>query len=875
MLVLAYELAMQFGKALGFFKENQSLKNLADNFRDISENLKTVNDEYKEFAEVQKKLAGSEGAGFDSLIAQGNFFSNITGSITTAAQAMRDFKDENTQAQKTQKRLIATEKERLKTIAELEQKQKDSMAMESRGGGLLQSSRLLPWAVNTWDKYLGDGPDTSIFGKEQETQLQTLKKQQDELTTYNAGLNLVEEANKETADSIRLNTSAVIEYLQNLKERGPSQQKYLDALIELRKAAESGLPITQEQINNIGKLGKKFEETGKLAQHLKTQEKELQKQYTQAINGITKYSTSVSSLQKLIEDQIKTQIKLQKVSEDTKAVAESKAEVIALQKKLDVLEKIEDAEIRIANQRIKDQTIFNAALHGATALQKEQLTLAKKRLDNIRQIQNINLQIHLAEEEAENVADTKVEAYRLQKEQLIQQNELLLEQETLVFKIMDAGKQAFETGMSSAISKILKGEESSIKDALLGIGKQVAGSMIDAFSKKATTGIMNFLGMETDEQKQAKAMQDQYAAGALKLKTAHTDGAATTATAIVEAMDESAKKFAQAIKDACPSCTGGGDTPGVPGADDGPPGALTNAQIQSAMDNPGTYASSYAADGTGEGLKGNIVTLSEDTILKLRGEDPTALGAPGAEGEGNAALATFGGGGNGSEGGGDGEVPGGEGGEKEGLKGVMGKLTGETAKMVSGLGLAVASLAGNSKAAQAVQKVMAVMTVVTQAQTIFGKLKLLKDKLMGVKESVETNLNTTNLALNTKALALNTAAQATPGKNGIIPGYAAGGISRGPRSGYPAVLHGNEAVVPLPDGRSIPVSMPPGQGGGGMQTNNVGVTINMDKDGNASSETEGDSQELAQLGERVAMIVQEELVNQKRNGGILSPYGVA
>ncbi len=48
-------------------------------------------------------------------------------------------------------------------------------------------------------------------------------------------------------------------------------------------------------------------------------------------------------------------------------------------------------------------------------------------------------------------------------------------------------------------------------------------------------------------------------------------------------------------------------------------------------------------------------------------------------------------------------------------------------------------------------------------------------------------------------------------KSGTIPelneGKASGGISRGPVSGYSETLHGTEAVVPLPDGRSIPVSM--------------------------------------------------------------------
>ena len=36
---------------------------------------------------------------------------------------------------------------------------------------------------------------------------------------------------------------------------------------------------------------------------------------------------------------------------------------------------------------------------------------------------------------------------------------------------------------------------------------------------------------------------------------------------------------------------------------------------------------------------------------------------------------------------------------------------------------------------------------------------------------------------------------------------ADGGVARGPKSGYPATLHGTEAVVPLPDGKSIPVKV--------------------------------------------------------------------
>jgi hypothetical protein len=37
--------------------------------------------------------------------------------------------------------------------------------------------------------------------------------------------------------------------------------------------------------------------------------------------------------------------------------------------------------------------------------------------------------------------------------------------------------------------------------------------------------------------------------------------------------------------------------------------------------------------------------------------------------------------------------------------------------------------------------------------------------------------------------------------------YAVGGIATGPTTGFPAMLHGTEAVVPLPDGKTIPVNI--------------------------------------------------------------------
>ena len=101
------------------------------------------------------------------------------------------------------------------------------------------------------------------------------------------------------------------------------------------------------------------------------------------------------------------------------------------------------------------------------------------------------------------------------------------------------------------------------------------------------------------------------------------------------------------------------------------------------------------------------------------------------------------------------------------------------------------------------------------------------------------------------------------------PGYAVGGVAKGPQSGYPAILHGTEAVVPLPNGKSIPVDMK------GAGQNNVTVNVSIDNQGNAQQSAQADSTQGANLGSVIAAAVQKELQNQKRSGGILNRHGAA
>jgi hypothetical protein len=55
---------------------------------------------------------------------------------------------------------------------------------------------------------------------------------------------------------------------------------------------------------------------------------------------------------------------------------------------------------------------------------------------------------------------------------------------------------------------------------------------------------------------------------------------------------------------------------------------------------------------------------------------------------------------------------------------------------------------------------------------------------------------------------VNPSSRATAGHIHAEVSAMMGGIATGPSSGYQAMLHGTEAIVPLPDGKKIPVDMP-------------------------------------------------------------------
>ena len=92
--------------------------------------------------------------------------------------------------------------------------------------------------------------------------------------------------------------------------------------------------------------------------------------------------------------------------------------------------------------------------------------------------------------------------------------------------------------------------------------------------------------------------------------------------------------------------------------------------------------------------------------------------------------------------------------------------------------------------------------------------------------------------------------------------FAGGGIASSPQLALFGEGSTPEAYVPLPDGRSIPVTMSGARGGGDVY--NISVSVS-----DAGASTRGDNPGGRDLGRAIASAVRQELLAQKRAGGLL------
>lgn len=115
------------------------------------------------------------------------------------------------------------------------------------------------------------------------------------------------------------------------------------------------------------------------------------------------------------------------------------------------------------------------------------------------------------------------------------------------------------------------------------------------------------------------------------------------------------------------------------------------------------------------------------------------------------------------------------------------------------------------------------------------------------------------------------------GKEGVVPlrTYQKGGIATSPQLAMFGEGSMNEAYVPLPDGRTIPVTLSAESGGKstGNAVSPVSIQINVTKDGRTSESSSGSESSLWNGAARqIKSIVLETIAEEKRSGGSLNPH---
>ena len=108
--------------------------------------------------------------------------------------------------------------------------------------------------------------------------------------------------------------------------------------------------------------------------------------------------------------------------------------------------------------------------------------------------------------------------------------------------------------------------------------------------------------------------------------------------------------------------------------------------------------------------------------------------------------------------------------------------------------------------------------------------------------------------------------------------YASGGIANSPQLALFGEGSMSEAYVPLPDGRSIPVSFRGNGTGESVGGNNISIVINVSNTNNGSAEIQTadatqagkDSTDMAKLANRIKTLVRQEIITQSRPGGLLA-----
>ena len=756
-----------------FFKSNEQVDEAITKQTMLSDRLKSLNEDYQHFAEVQKVMLEDAPNALNFF----ESFSQVVGSLTSGqltmlVEQLRAVGEEGFGA--LQKSATANLKEA--TISTAIYKENIQQLSVTRGG-------------------------LEAYRKELERVESAQKTLNTTLLEYVDNSDKATEADKQAAKFLGIQIRAYENMRKEIGKTSVTGDAYIDMLNMLNKGqfeafeAEGGTKELIKRKDAFLEIGAAIKGVGQIAAQNKQQ-----------IGDFVRGLSGQNNESRLLQGIAKERAEIGKTANDTGTIDFNRLE--QLQKEETLIKTILDTQYKIKLDQAKLDVSNLKALRGATQGQQARLKIDQGIAANAIKMQEIELANKAVREAAVAAGrgldeqDKRAIELNDQKLELIRQQNIELErQKDFGVELENTIKNSFESSFESGLADIIKGKVTSLKEAVATLATSMLGSIADVLAKRLTSLAVDFLFPTADP--------------AVKMKNALAEGGAIAAAQIKAAM------------------TGESGIPGLEYI---------------------TPTGEMRSDSLPEKKKGWF----DDLLGTGRGDLVTRDDTPGAEGVGidkaKGSLDNF----LGSLG--DLFDKNTEGGFVEKV-GIAFEAGGNMfSDLFSGFGNMFMSLfsrifggGGSSTSSQ------------------LGGMFL--SSLLGSGMSVGMG-SFGGSATQNPSPAGPTIYQARYG--GVVsegkkmPGYATGGIAKGSQAGYPVMLHGTEAVVPLPNNRSIPVDLK-----GTGQQNNVTVNVSVDSEGNAEQDSQANGQRGASLGQAIAAAVQKELQNQKRSGGILNPYGVS
>ena len=619
------------------------------------------------------------------------------------------------------------------------------------------------------------------------------------------------------------------------------------------------LPNVLQSMDFINGLALEFEKLNQIVQTFDESFNSTNQQFDAFLTNITKYKTSATDLLEVTKKEIDllgTQTENLGSLNDMEIAGLDEIKT-SLIERLAVLNLINEAETAHQMARQHAQVKYNAATRFGT-------TLLNKRAQAQKAIDDSQAEINRRVAELAGIESGRIQVSEERKTLLegelaimLMQLETMKEMEEVGARAGQAALEGLESNLSDQIAAVIKGEESSLKDALANVFSGMAKSVADEMANVATENIMKkvrgIFGLDKEEEDPAQLMKNaMIEAGDLT--------AAKWKTAITEAGIELEKRIAVAGQDPVSTerTTVGGEiiSSEVPGSTVAENARAFVEPLRVKVINPldlndrrrEEQTSLLETDSTSESMKaitnlGKLYTDPLPVVIMEKGTGfflgGTSIPAPKLD---NTTV--------------------------RGNTGKIGentKITGENTDVID------KALGSGGTFETGLNKIMG-----EHGDKVLNATHMLTSLMSGGASTASMVIGAVIQGFAAGATAGGGTGGSTGGGTagggfrygGIAKDYSIGGIARGPQAGYPATLHGTEAVVPLPNNKSIPVDL---QGAGSQ--NNVVVNVSVNNEGGASEDTQADTNEGKKFGSAISAAVQTEIIKQQRNGGLLSPYG--